>query len=183
VTEPRRGGSIDEIASYIRDNRATYTDDAIRERLRAAGHPGSAIDDAFAMIRANDRNSPPAQRRWRLALGYTTALFVLTFLVFAFFSGVGSGMFGGLVLAILAIALFGGLMVSLVALRWNRDVIVAGSTGAIAVLLVPFVVVVIIGGLCIYSMNPSFPGPQPPTATPAGPQEEPAQPSAGEPAP
>jgi hypothetical protein len=54
MTEPREGAApaaTPDLESYIRDNRAAFTEDTLRSQALAAGHPPEAIEAALAATR------------------------------------------------------------------------------------------------------------------------------------
>ena len=50
---------MNDIDTYIRDNRDRYTRTALDEQLRAAGHDDAAIEAAWARAEAGDDDAPP----------------------------------------------------------------------------------------------------------------------------
>jgi hypothetical protein len=148
------------IDDYIRENRGTYTDDAIREQLLRAGYPHGAIVDAFRRSGQKAELSPAARRSWLLFLGYAVGLFVVVFLVFAYLSDMQERTYGvGRV--VFAVAMLIGLTLAVLLVRRSRAFALGLSSGVATAVLVPFVIVVIIAGLCVVSTNPVFffPGP------------------------
>ena len=57
MTAPVPPAPVDELVEWLRQHRGSFTDEALRDRLRAAGHPEGRIDDAFAAL---DRAAAPA---------------------------------------------------------------------------------------------------------------------------
>jgi peptidoglycan/LPS O-acetylase OafA/YrhL len=155
VTETKRLESMDEIVRYIRENRGTYTDDAIREQLRKAGNQDWAINDAFKRADRQDIEERRDPRRWWLFVGYAVGLFVLVFALFAFASDMQQKTYG-IGTAVLGVTMVLGLITALVVVRRNRDFALGISSGVVTALIVPFVVLFLIAGLCVATTNPTF---------------------------
>ena len=105
------------IEDYIKANRGTYTDQAIRENLVAAGHEPAAIDQAFARLGVV---APAAQPR-KPATGLVTFAWSL-FMVGGLFGLAGFGMGGSYIAGAsvpLYLIVFAGVGLALIfLLRW-----------------------------------------------------------------
>ena len=135
------------IDDYIKRNRGTYTDQAIRDNLEAAGHEPAAIDQAFARVGVA---APAAQPR-KPATGMVTFASVL--LVIGGLFGLGGFAAGGSYVAGASIPLyllvFGGIGIVLIfILRWavRRFGISGGGAFLIGLALVPIYGALLIGG-------------------------------------
>ena len=153
-----------EVLRYIRENRERYTDDAIRKQLVEAGHPPGLVDDAFRTVRteAPQQRDP---RRWRLFLGYAIGLFAAVFALLVWGSDMVRQTYG-IGAAVLLVVMLLGLGLAVLIVRRNRSFAVGLSSGVVTALLVPFLVVVVIAGLCVYATGPTFPAGPAPTPAP-----------------
>jgi len=158
--------SGDPIREYILRTRELYTREAIDARLRESNHSASDIEAAWQSLREDDTagSRDPAQgpetggfRRWFVP--YVILLNLTAFGLFAFFSDLPKGMFGAIGMVILGVVLvLGTLMGFLVVSRTGAGRRAAqGITAGLAVaLLVPFVITVVIAGVCIQTTRPAF---------------------------
>lgn len=152
MTSPSPQRGLGELVAWIRDNRASYTDAALRARLLAAGHPAEDVDRAFAEL---DRSAPmagPAARRPAGAtlhpvIGYAGTLLVVVALPWLLLSVEGGGTipFGAaLITFLLAVFLWASLREG----RW-RGISTGIGFALITVIVVPVVAVVGIFGYCL----------------------------------
>jgi hypothetical protein len=154
-----------EVLDYIRDNRATYTREAIDAELREAGHDQAVIDAAwraFPVERAAVQGPPPrvlaAVQFWLLLVAVACVAIVILPLISVFFLNLVASMTlssdaiadnGVLfILAALAPILLGYLAIGIGGwLLRRRDQ--AAGLGVLSGLVVAFVVSVIILGTCV----------------------------------
>ena len=135
-----------EILRYIRSNRDTYTREAITRQLIAAGHDPAEIERAWESIEPTSQGGLPRDRTfWRYFTIGVVALYGLTFLVYAL-------RFANMVmlpyLIILGVFLLLGALTSLRLVRASRAVVNGAASGMLIAVLIPFVPLVIIAGLC-----------------------------------
>lgn len=62
MTAPLPPARVDTLVAWLREHHGQFTEDALRERLLAAGHPPDDVMAAFARLHAN--GEPPAPVRW-----------------------------------------------------------------------------------------------------------------------
>ncbi len=130
-----------EILRYIRSNRDTYTREAITRQLIAAGHDPAEIEQAWESIEPRSEGMLPRDRTfWRYFFIYVGVLYGLTFVVYAL--GIGE------LAIILGIFLLLGAMISTRMVRSSTAVAKGAASGLLIAVLVPFVFLVIIAGLC-----------------------------------
>jgi len=128
------------IEHYIRANRGTYTDQAIRESLISVGHDPAAIDEAFG--RLGSGVSPEVDTRPKPATGlvrFAWSLFVIGGLIGLAGFGIGGSLFTGGSVLIFLLA-FGGVGLTLILLlRWAvpRFGISGGGAWLIGLALLP----------------------------------------------
>jgi hypothetical protein len=177
VTENNRLGSLEEIVRYIRANRGTYTDDAIRKRLVDAGNQEWAVKDAFRLADRADVEQQRDPRRWWLFVGYAIGLFVAAFALLVWGSDMVQQTYG-IGAAVLFACMGIGLAVAIVLVRRNRSFALGLTNGVMTALLIPFVIVAVIAGLCVYTTSPNFFAAAPPANQLPGeatPEEQPEQ--------
>jgi ABC-type spermidine/putrescine transport system permease subunit II len=124
------------------------------------------VDQAFRVIERQDMQQKRDPRRWRLFLGYTIGLFAVVFALFVWGSNMGERTYG-IGLGVWVISMMAGLALAIAIVRRNRAFAFGLTGGALTALLVPFIIVFIIAGLCVLSTNPTFFPAPPPTAPPA----------------
>ncbi len=163
-----------EIVQYIREHRGTYTREAIRQHLIEAGHAPEDVDAAWAAVEAGQLPAPPASdavevrpasigqpaaapglppaRRlvqspvfWLTLVIFVILVYVLPFVV----AGMLPGQEGEAGWSTFALLWLGGLIGGLLLARANRPVGMGLVFGFVGVILLPFVVVLIILGICI----------------------------------
>lgn len=143
----------DAINDYIEANRGSYTDQAIRENLVAAGHDPAAIDEALARLGAATPPTPAPKP--------ATGLVTFAWFLFAFGGVVGLAGFGmgGYFIAGASVPLFllvfGGIgFVVILLLSWAIPHYGIQGTGAfwIGLVLAPFYAALLYGG-CAAAMT------------------------------
>ncbi|MDP9350419.1 MAG: hypothetical protein M3P51_02595 [Chloroflexota bacterium] len=133
-----------EITRYIQENRATYTREAITRNLLEAGHDPEEIEQAWRSLDA-PAMTRPSREFWRGFFAYVALLYGLTFLVYS----QSLLQFAGLVVtAILFVLLLLSAILSIRATRASSAVARGATSGLLVAILVPFVFLVIIAGLC-----------------------------------
>ena len=147
-----------EIRDYIVRYRDRYTPEALRDQLIRAGYAPEEVDRVGEEIVA--RTTPSERPPLRTILtAYAIGLFALTLLLFAFgtdwLSPAGGGI-GALLLTILSVALLVVLLIVLFIVRRLRVVALGVTSGIISGVLIPFIAVVIVAGLCIQTTHPAF---------------------------
>jgi uncharacterized membrane protein YhaH (DUF805 family) len=142
-----------KVIRYITENRTQYTREAIDEHLLKAGHSRRDIDAAWSRLGDEVRPTPAEDRAFRRAfLGSVAAMYGITFLVYAvsFYVGTEEG-YKSLALIIAAIFLVPMLIAaqtSIALVRRNRSAAVGAASGLLTALVIPFVFLVIVAGLC-----------------------------------
>ncbi len=163
-----------EIVQYIREHRGTYTREAIRQHLIDAGHAPEEVDAAWEAVESGQLVAPPASdavevrpasvgqsaaapgvpasRRlvqspvfWLTLVIFIILVYVLPFIV----AGVVPGQAGEAGWSAFALLWVGGLIGGLLLARSNRAVGMGLVFGFVGVILLPFVVVIILLGICI----------------------------------
>ena len=132
-----------QILRYITDNRDTYTREVITRRLIEAGHDPAEIERAWESIEPrivprSEGGLPEDIAFWFTV--YVVVLYGLTFVVYAL--GIGE------LAIILGIFLLLGAMISTRMVRSSRAVAKGAASGLLIAVLIPFVTLVIIAGLC-----------------------------------
>ena len=135
------------ITDYIQRMRRTYTRDAIRERLLRKGYPPDRVDEAFRAVESGEA-PPEAQlsaRGWLLYAGYILLLYALIVAAGVVFGRLPLGFAAGvgavfLVLAVPGAALFAAM---------SRSLALGMTSGIVIAAIIPFVVIVILGGSCV----------------------------------
>lgn len=150
----------DPIREYIRANRERYTREAIDAKLKASDYPASDIDAAWQSLRDEDERGSgdpapgPERRSFRSwFLPYVIVLNLAVFSLFAFFSDLGG------FLAILAVVLLLGALIGYAAVSRTgagRRAAQGITAGLAVALLVPFLITVVIAGVCIQTTRPAF---------------------------
>ena len=146
-----------EIIRYIRENRGAYTNEAISRSLLDAGHDPAAIEAAWRVVESGEVEASTARDRsivrtpsfWLTLLGYPAVLIGLVVLV----GYLGAPEYAMLIfvagLGIAGIAALG------LVIAQRRIAVAAGLGGALTLLvLTPFVLLVVVAGLCIAGMVP-----------------------------
>ena len=154
--------SGDPIREYILMNRERYTREAIDTKLRESNYSPSDIEAAWQSLRDDEQrgSGDPARaperhsfRSWFVP--YVSVLNLAVFALFAFFSELEGSIF----LVILAVVLLLGAIIGYFAVSRTGAARKAaqGITAGLAVaLLVPFVITVVIAGVCIQTTRPAF---------------------------
>jgi hypothetical protein len=144
-----------EIVRYIRENRGAYTNEAISRNLLDAGHDPASVEAAWRAVESGELAASTARERtivrtpsfWLTLLGYPAVLIGLTVLV---------GYLGALeyasLLFVAGLGIAGIAALGLVIAR-RGIAVAAGLGGALTLLvLVPFVLLVIVAGICLVSV-------------------------------
>jgi hypothetical protein len=142
-------GAIDD---YIKANRGTYTDQAIRDNLVAAGHQPAAIDQAFERLGVEASAGQPRKPATGLVT-FAWILFVLGGLFGLFGFGAGGSYTAGASIPIYVLIFAGVGLLLIFLLRWAvpRFGISGIGAGLIGLALVP-----IFGALLIGSCAAAF---------------------------
>jgi hypothetical protein len=140
-----------EIEAYLREHGATYTSDALRKQLIAAGHDATEVDEALRLTEAA-RTAQASQtqglrgRFWLWATGlHVAALAVATVWILL---GSTSESYVGPVIIVLGIALLIGLGISGLI---GRALIHQGMGVAV---VVPLISALLLGGSCMAMAGP-----------------------------
>ena len=149
-----------EVIRYIAENRERYTREAIDGHLLNAGHTRGDIDAAWSRLGGNERR-PASDARpspsdgpafWPVFLGSVVAMYGITFLVYAGFfyrsSDEGYEVFAVIASGIFLVFLLLAAMISVALVRRNRSAAMGAASGLLTALVIPFVFLVIVAGLC-----------------------------------
>ena len=163
-----------DIIRYIQEQRGTYTREAIRQHLIDAGHAPEEVDAAWEAVESGQLPPPPASdavevrpasigqpaaapgappaRRlvqspvfWLTLVIFVILVYVLPFVV----AGLLPGQAGEAGWSAFGLLWVGGLIGGILLLRANRAVGMGLVFGFVGVILLPFVVVIILLGICI----------------------------------
>jgi len=148
-----RPKAVDAAAAWLRERAGGYTHEALAEGLRSAGYSDAEIEEAFARVDAGVVDGGGAVEALR---GRAAAILLLgfigTWVVMALILAMPSGSayeFGGLAAMILGAVLAPVLVLSLIGVAMS-DRLRRGTEGAlVGVLAIPFVLLVIVAGLCV----------------------------------
>ena len=128
------------IERYIRENRAGYTDQAIRSALLAAGHDPAAIDEALQRPGSAPPEvtaAPPARRGMSALLAFGWLLFIVGGITGLIGFGMAASFGSGGSLLVYLIAYIGiGLPIVLL-LRWAEPRIRGVWAAVLGVVLIP----------------------------------------------
>ena len=178
------------LTRYLVDNHDRFTVDALERAAAAAGHNTDDIRAASARAREITASVPEPGRYANTARWIVLALYVATFLLFVIGSDMSARTYGvGVPILAATLAIVGGIAL----LRIDRSKVVSRDPLAAyaSLLAAPFVLLVIVAGLCIGTTSPSFfsgssaPGPTPAPeevqpdapAEPAPPESAPVEPA------
>ena len=135
------------ITDYILRQRRTYTRDAIREALLRRGYRPEEVEEAFRAVESGE--APPAAtlsgRFWLGYLGYIVLLYLLVVVAYVALAGASAAAVAGALAFFLVI----GVIVSAVVAALNRSLALGMARGVAVAAIVPFLIVVVIGGLCV----------------------------------
>jgi hypothetical protein len=167
----------DVLVGHFKQHERGYTRFALDRAARSAGYSDSEIADAWSVIDMQASGVAGAGRFATMARLIVLGLYVATFLLFVFGSNMAARTYG-VGVPILAVTLFivGGIAL----LRIDRAKVVSRDPLAAyaSLLAVPFVLLVIVAGLCIGTTSPTFFGPSSvPGPTPAPEEVQPEAPA------
>jgi hypothetical protein len=170
----------DVLVSHFKQHERSYTRFALDRGARSAGYSDSEIAAAWSAIDMQASGVSGADRFATMARLIVLGLYLVTFLLFVAASDMPARTYG-VGVPILAVTLFivGGIAL----LRIDRSKVVSRDPLAAytSLLAVPFVLLVIVAGLCIGTTSPTFFGAAPPPGPTPAPEdvqpEEPAQPA------
>ncbi len=140
-----------EVIRYITENREQYTREAIDAHLLTAGHSRAEIDAAWSRLGEEHRTASDDRAFRRAFLTSVAAMYGITFLVYA----VG---FPLVISAILLIALFLAALISVALVGRSRSARRGVAGGLLTALVIPFVFLVIVAGLCTALTGAPFSG-------------------------
>lgn len=153
------GTTRDRVASlseYFQAGADQYTPEALRLAATEGGFSQEEIDVAYgrAVKRQRDEElAGPIRKRARLivraAYGLVYAAFAVAFLTFASRSGAG-----GIALVILTVVLAVALSISLTWIKRRQPTAEQVEGALVAMLAVPFVLLVAVAGLCVAGTTP-----------------------------
>jgi hypothetical protein len=152
--EPRPE-AVEAATSWLREHQATLTEDALTAGLREAGYSEAEIAAAFGRLDREAIEPAPRDLRARaaviLVLGFLGTWLVLVLRMIAI---AGTGGWVGTAAVILGAILLVIGAISFAAIE-SSSRLRKGTTGAlVAILAVPFVLLVIVAGLCVATTGP-----------------------------
>ena len=152
-----------EVIRYIAENRERYTREAIDAHLLQAGHTQADINAAWSRVGDVERPTPSDDRAfWRAFTGSVAAMYGITFLVYAvsFYVGMEEGYesIAFIISVIFLIPLLLAAMISIALVRRNRSAGRGITSGLLTALVIPFVFLVIVAGLCTALTGAPFAG-------------------------
>ena len=153
-----------EVIRYIAENRERYTREAIDAHLLNAGHSQAEIDAAWSQVAGDERRAPSGGRAfWEPLIGAIVVLYGGTYLVYSaslsFDGEPGVDLdLSGIVRGILLIALLLAGLISLAFVRPSRSAGRGVIGGLLTALVIPFVFLVIVAGLCTVLTGAPFAG-------------------------
>jgi hypothetical protein len=115
ASDPSAGGS--DLEGYLRANRATVTEDALRRAALSAGHSPEAVDAALTATRDVAAPASGGSVVRRIFLSYLAVYLILDVLMLVNPANKQSGFLGdasGIGIVILSVALGGGFLASLI---------------------------------------------------------------------
>jgi hypothetical protein len=121
ASDPPAGGS--DLQGYMRANRATVTEDALRRAALSAGHSPEAVDAALAATRDVGAPASGGSVVRRIFLSYLAVYLILDVLMLVNPANKQSGFLGdasGIGIVILSVALGGGFLASLIWIASRR---------------------------------------------------------------
>jgi hypothetical protein len=138
------------LARYLEANRGSFTDEALVASAAAAGYTPDEIAEAHARLQAQDAAAPVKATARRIVIGAYLVVYALLS------AGMLANNFGGGAV-ILAVSLGIPFLISLAIVR-GRGRLKPGTELALGGLLVlPLVMLVIVGGLCVATGLPFHP--------------------------
>jgi hypothetical protein len=168
----------DVLESHFRLHGGRYTRFALDQAARAAGYSDNDIAAAWSRIDMEEGGKAPAGRSAAIARIVILVLYLATFVLFVAGSDMSQRTYGvGVAILAVTLLIVGGVSLLIV----GRSKVVSRNLPAAvtSLLALPFILLVIVAGLCVATTGPTFFGaPTVPGPTP-GPEEgvppEPAQ--------
>jgi hypothetical protein len=145
---------ISLISQYIRENRHTYTREAINKQLLDKGHAPSDIVKAWETIQLSEevygsriggRNVAGQPLFWAVVIGFVVASYSMPALLGAFLSNESS-----VSLVIFLVIIGAGLIAGFTFREYNRPVGTGFLVGAVIAIALPAVGFALFFGLCIF---------------------------------
>jgi hypothetical protein len=178
-TPPPAGATArrDALVRHFRAHGARYTRFALDQAARASGYSDNDAAAAWTLIDMEDGGKSPAARFAPIARVIVLALYLGTFALFVAGSNMAVMTYGvGVPILAVALLLAGGLSLLFVG---RTKVVSRNPLAALAALLVgPFILLVVVAGLCVVTTGPTFfagpavPGPAPAPEEGVPPPEE-----------
>ena len=153
-----------EIVQYILEHRGTYTREAIRQHLIDAGHSPAEVDAAWEAVESSQLPpTPPGEPSYEAPVAASqdpmparartdasmvrAPVFWLTLVGFVVVVYLSLVLFNTIIAS--AVIWLGGFIAAFILARRNRPVAMGLALGATVAFLLPFVVVIILLGVCI----------------------------------
>jgi hypothetical protein len=159
--EPPPGGAParrDALVRHFRQHQDRYTRHALDQAARTAGYSDNDAAAAWTLIDMEDGGKAPAARYATIARVIVVALYVATFILFVGGSNMSARTYGvGVAVLAVTLLLVGGIALLIVG---RSKVVSRDPLPALATLLAaPFILLVVVAGLCVATTGPSFFGP------------------------
>lgn len=139
-----------EVVRYISENRGRYTRDAITRALVRAGYDAAEVEAAWESVDPHvERGLPHRRQFWLPFILSVVAMYgmaALGYLLWTSSIGFDVDYFS---MRVLLTVLSIGAVLSILQVRLNRARAAGAASGILAALLIPFVVLVIISGICV----------------------------------
>jgi len=144
----------DALVRHFRSHGA-YTRFALEQAARAAGYSDNDVAAAWTLIDMEDSGKAPAARSAAIARVVILVLYLATFVVFVAGSDMASKTSGvGVGILALTLLIAGGISLLIVG---RPRVVSQNRVAAVAALLaIPFLLLVIVAGLCVATTAPTF---------------------------
>jgi hypothetical protein len=157
-TDPRPE-AVDSAAAWLTEHRATYGTGPLNAQLREGGYSDAEVEAAWARVLGEGATTAAAPPRGDLrarAASITIVSFLGTFAVLSYFllnPRVDYASYGSAAVMVLGALLVPIGLLSLLGIA-NSGRLKRGAEGAlVAVLAIPFVMLVIVAGLCVVTTN------------------------------
>ena len=165
------------LEGHFRLHGGKYTRFALDQAARAAGYSDNDIAAAWSRIDMDEGGKAPAGRSAAIARIVILVLYLATFVIFVGGSDMSQRTYGvGVAILAVTLLIVGGVSLLIV----GRSKVVSRNLAAAvtSLLALPFILLVIVAGLCVATTGPTFFGAPTPTPAPevGAPPEEGAPP-------
>jgi hypothetical protein len=145
---------------YFLEHRGRFTPEALQRSAEQAGYPSAEVAEVARLVAADEDSSTTDSGRYTtIARVIVVALYLGTFLLLVVPTRMGAASYG-IGPAILGILLFIAGLIALWRVGRRRQVSENAAMALTSMLAVPFVLLVIVAGTCLWATGPSLFGPQ-----------------------